>query len=61
MTGFVAHPIGGSLRSDCEEDPAGVYSLDALPAIIPIRAANQTVLTAYLRNRAVTEPGAGSL
>lgn len=49
--GFVARPIGGALRSDGPEGPAGIYPLHALPAIIPIRAANQRVLGAYLISR----------
>lgn len=49
--GFVARAIGGRLRMDGEEGPAAIYSLDSLPAIIPIRAANQRVLDIYLAKR----------
>jgi hypothetical protein len=47
MTGFVARVEGGELREG-DEGPPLVYALDALPAIIPVRVANQRVLDAYL-------------
>jgi len=47
MTGFVARVEGGELRQG-EEGPPAVYALDDLPAIIPVRAANQRVLDVYL-------------
>jgi len=47
MFGFVARAVGGELREG-DEGPPVVYPLDALPAIIPVRVANQRVLAAYL-------------
>ena len=46
--GYIARVTGGTLRDDGSEGPARAYRLDALPAIIPVRAANQRVLDAYL-------------
>ena len=50
MTGFVARVEGGELREG-DEGPPAVYALDDLPAIIPVRVANQRVLEAYLSRR----------
>jgi ADP-ribose pyrophosphatase YjhB (NUDIX family) len=50
MTAFVALVEGGELREGNEGVPA-VYALDDLPAIIPLRVANQRVLAAYLSRR----------
>jgi len=50
MTGFVARVEGGELREG-DEGPPAVYALDDLPAIIPVRVANQRVLDAYLSRR----------
>ncbi|HEX4526024.1 MAG TPA: NUDIX hydrolase [Gaiellaceae bacterium] len=47
MVGFVARAVGGELREG-DEGPPIVYPLDDLPAIIPVRVANQRVLEAYL-------------
>jgi ADP-ribose pyrophosphatase YjhB (NUDIX family) len=47
MFGFVAKAVGGELREG-DEGPPRVYPLGALPAIIPVRVANQRVLAAYL-------------
>jgi 8-oxo-dGTP pyrophosphatase MutT (NUDIX family) len=47
MFGFVAKAVGGELRHG-DEGPPRVYPLDDLPAIMPIRVANQRVLAAYL-------------
>ena len=47
MYGYLAHATGGSLRPG-DEGPAVVYPVDALPALIPVRAANRRVLDAYL-------------
>jgi ADP-ribose pyrophosphatase YjhB (NUDIX family) len=49
--GFVARAVAGELRTDGHEGPAAVYPLESMPAIIPVRAANQRVLTAYLDAR----------
>jgi len=49
--GYLARVTGGSLLDDGPEGPARSYPLDALPAIIPIRAANQRTLDAYLAQR----------
>jgi len=46
--GYIARVTGGALTEDGPEGPARAYSLDALPAIMPIRVANQRVLDAYL-------------
>ena len=50
MTGLVARVIGGELQEG-KEGPPVVYPLDDLPAIIPVRVANQRVLDAYLSRR----------
>src|SRR5882724_5499669 len=47
--GYAARVIGGRLTSDGPEGPARAYPLEALPAIVPIRVANQRALDAYLR------------
>ena len=47
MTGFVARVEGGELREG-DEGPPAVYALNDLPAIIPVRVANQRVLDMYL-------------
>ena len=60
VAAYVAAPTGGSLRGDGPEGPAAVYPLDSLPRIIPIRAANQRVLDAYLGGRGPFEPDADS-
>ena len=46
--GYMARVTGGTLRDDGPEGPVRAYPRDALPAIIPIRVANQRVLNAYL-------------
>jgi ADP-ribose pyrophosphatase YjhB (NUDIX family) len=46
--GYVAHVTGGSLIEDGPEGPARAYAIRDLPAIIPIRVANERVLDAYL-------------
>jgi ADP-ribose pyrophosphatase YjhB (NUDIX family) len=48
---YIARVTGGSLIPDGPEGPARVYPLDALPAIMPIRVANQRALDAYLKQR----------
>jgi ADP-ribose pyrophosphatase YjhB (NUDIX family) len=45
---YVARVYDGSLIDDGPEGPARSYPLDALPAITPIRIANQRALHAYL-------------
>ena len=50
MTGFLGRAEGGELREG-DEGPPAVYALDDLPAIIPVRLANQRVLDAYLSGR----------
>jgi ADP-ribose pyrophosphatase YjhB (NUDIX family) len=49
--GYVARVIGGTLTDQGPEGPARAYPLDALPAIMPIRLANQRALDAYLEQR----------
>jgi ADP-ribose pyrophosphatase YjhB (NUDIX family) len=48
---YVARVTGGALNDSGPEGPARACSLDALPAIMPIRVANQRTLDAYLRHR----------
>ena len=49
MFGFVARVVGGALRADGHEGPAAIYPLSTMPAIIPVRVANQRVLADYLK------------
>jgi ADP-ribose pyrophosphatase YjhB (NUDIX family) len=49
--GYIARVTGGVLLEDGPEGPARAYPLQALPAIIPVRAANQRTLEAYLAQR----------
>jgi NAD+ diphosphatase len=51
MFGFTARAVGGTLLADGVEGPPAVYPVDAMPAIIPVRVANQRVLGAYLETR----------
>jgi ADP-ribose pyrophosphatase YjhB (NUDIX family) len=48
---YVVGVTGGALIQDGPEGPARAYPLDALPAIMPIRVANQRALDAYLKQR----------
>jgi len=48
---YVARVKGGVLIEDGPEGPARAYPLDSLPAIMPIRVANQRALAAYLEQR----------
>jgi ADP-ribose pyrophosphatase YjhB (NUDIX family) len=50
MTGFIARVEAGELRRG-DDGPPAVYPMDELPAIIPVRVANQIVLAAYLTRR----------
>jgi ADP-ribose pyrophosphatase YjhB (NUDIX family) len=52
--GYVARVTGGALTGDGPEGPARAYPLGALPAIMPIRVANQRALAGYL---AQCDPG----
>jgi ADP-ribose pyrophosphatase YjhB (NUDIX family) len=59
--GYLARVIGGTLTGDGPAGPARAYPVDGLPAIIPVRVANQRVLAAYLRQREEGgEPPSGS-
>ncbi len=49
--GYRARVVGGTLLDVGPEGPVRAYPIDALPVIIPIRAANQVVLHAYLEQR----------
>jgi ADP-ribose pyrophosphatase YjhB (NUDIX family) len=49
--GYVARVTGGALTNNGPDGPARACSLDALPAIMPVRVANQRTLEAYLRQR----------
>ena len=49
--GFLARVTGGSMLAEGPEGPVRAYPLEALPEIVPIRVANQRVLSAYLDRR----------
>ena len=49
--GYLARVTGGSMLAEGPEGPVRAYPLEALPAIVPIRVANQRVLSAYLDQR----------
>jgi ADP-ribose pyrophosphatase YjhB (NUDIX family) len=52
--GYVAHVVGGELLEEGPEGPVRAHPVDALPAMIPVRVANQRVLAAYLEQRATS-------
>jgi ADP-ribose pyrophosphatase YjhB (NUDIX family) len=52
--GYITRVSGGSLKDDGPEGPAKAYPFEALPAIMPIRVANQRVLAAYLEQRSLS-------
>jgi ADP-ribose pyrophosphatase YjhB (NUDIX family) len=52
--GYVATITGGQLLDDGPEGPAKAYSIDDLPAFIPVRVANKRTLEEYLRQRNAT-------
>jgi len=49
--GYLAWVTGGSMLAEGPEGQIQAYPLDALPAIVPVRVANQRVLNAYLEQR----------
>jgi len=49
--GYLARVTGGSMLAEGPEGPVRAYPLEALPAIVPIRTANQRVLGPYLDQR----------
>lgn len=49
--GYLARVTGGSMLAEGPEGPVRAYPLGALPAIMPVRVANQRVLSAYLAQR----------
>jgi ADP-ribose pyrophosphatase YjhB (NUDIX family) len=49
--GYLARVTGGSMLAEGPEGPVRAYPIGALPAIVPIRVANQRVLSAYLDQR----------
>jgi ADP-ribose pyrophosphatase YjhB (NUDIX family) len=49
--GYLARVVGGTLLDDGPEGSVRAYPVDALPAIVPIRVANQRTLAAYLEQR----------
>ena len=49
--GYVARVVGGTQLDVGPEGPVRVYPVDQLPALIPIRVANQRTLDAYLEQR----------
>lgn len=46
--GYLARVTGGQMLADGPEGSVAAYPLDQLPAIVPIRVANQRVMAAYL-------------
>jgi ADP-ribose pyrophosphatase YjhB (NUDIX family) len=48
---YAARITGGALLEDGPEGAARTYPLDSLPAIMPVRVANQRALAAYLEQR----------
>jgi ADP-ribose pyrophosphatase YjhB (NUDIX family) len=52
--GYLAQVVGGQLTTDGPEGRVQAYPVDDLPAIVPIRVANQRVLDAYLARRGAT-------
>jgi len=53
--GYIAKVVGGELLADGPEGAAKAYAIDDLPAIVPIRIANQRALGEYLRQRNANE------
>jgi hypothetical protein len=53
--GYVATVTGGELLADGPEGAAKAYSIDELPAIVPVRIANRRTLEEYLRQRHADE------
>ena len=49
--GYIASVTGGALIDNGPEGPARAYTVHALPAIMPVRVANQRTLAAYLQER----------
>jgi ADP-ribose pyrophosphatase YjhB (NUDIX family) len=49
--GYVARVVGGALLDEGPEGPVRAYRLDGLPALVPVRVANQRTLDAYLEQR----------
>lgn len=49
--GFVAEVTGGQLLESGPEGAVRIYPVSDLPAIVPVRVANQRVLAAYLQQR----------
>jgi hypothetical protein len=49
--GFAAQVVGGAMLGVGPEGPVRAYPRDSLPAIMPIRVANQRTLAAYLQQR----------
>jgi len=52
--GYLARVTGGSMLAEGPEGPVRAYPPGALPAIVPVRVANQRVLSAYLDQRPVS-------
>jgi hypothetical protein len=48
MYPYVARVVGGDLSNGGAEGPARTYPVNELPAIVPVRVANQRALAAYL-------------
>jgi ADP-ribose pyrophosphatase YjhB (NUDIX family) len=49
--GYVAHVISGELLNSGPEGAVRAYRIGELPAVVPVRVANQRVLSAYLAQR----------
>ena len=58
--GYIASVTGGALIDDGPEGPARAYPVHALPAIMPVRVANQRALAAYLQERGAAGDRPGS-
>src|SRR5580698_4026718 len=58
--GYIASVTGGVLIDDGPEGPARAYPVHALPAIMPVRVANQRALAAYLQERGAAGDRPGS-
>jgi ADP-ribose pyrophosphatase YjhB (NUDIX family) len=46
--GYLARVVGGQMLDSGPEGAVAAYPVDRLPAIVPVRVANQRVLDAYL-------------
>jgi ADP-ribose pyrophosphatase YjhB (NUDIX family) len=54
--GYLARVTGGTMLDDGPEGAVRTYPRDQLPAIVPIRVANQRVVAAYLETLGLPAP-----